>query len=181
MFPGFNNCHSDTIGGTVLIRDRQCSIMRLPIGIHYDVVCGCEYPSGSLLLVWINEQICRLYGPNWLPNSMLLNQFWTTWILDSCSCGWSINVLTTFCNSTCLAIVFLMWKGTKGQSMITFFLPHIMHRPMKITWSSPNPQIHDHVFWLYALFDPTLDSFDKSMIVVLHLATCAFAYSNDLG
>jgi len=110
---------SNTTGGVVLTQDQWCSNLRLPIGIHYGVVCGCEYSSGSLLMVWIDGWICQLYGPNWLPNSMLLNLLWTTGIPNSCSCGWSINALATFCNSTCLAILILIWKGTKGQSMIT--------------------------------------------------------------
>jgi hypothetical protein len=119
LFPGFNNYFaSNTIGETMLIRNRRCSSLWLPIGIHYGVICGCEYPSSSLLLVWIDEQIYWLCGPNWLPNSMLLNLFWVTRILDSCSCGWSINVPTTFYNSTYLTIPPLMWKGKTGQSMI---------------------------------------------------------------
>jgi hypothetical protein len=54
---------------------------------------------------------------NWLPNSMPFKCFWTTRIFSYCSYDWSINVLATFCNSTCLTILVLMWKGTKGQSM----------------------------------------------------------------
>jgi hypothetical protein len=46
------------------------------------------------------------------------NMFWTIGIHGSLSCGWSINALTTFYNSTCLTILALMWKGTKDQSMI---------------------------------------------------------------
>ncbi len=109
----------DIIGGTMLFRYWRCSSQWLPIGILYGAICGCEYPSGSLLLVWIDGRICSIYGPNWLPNSMPLNLFWTTRIHDSYFYGWSINAPTTFCNSTCLAIHVLMWKGTKGQSMIT--------------------------------------------------------------
>ncbi len=45
---------------------------------------------------------------------------------------------------------------------------HRMHKPLKVTWSSPNPHIHDLVFWLCTLFDPTLDSFNVSMIMVRH-------------
>jgi hypothetical protein len=41
----------DTIGEVVLIQGRQCSIMRLPIGILYSAKCGCEYPYNSLFLV----------------------------------------------------------------------------------------------------------------------------------
>ncbi len=103
----------DTIGGTMLTRNWHCSNLWLPIGILCCAICGCEYPSGSIFLVQIDGWICWIYGPNWLPNSMLLNIFWTTWIPYSCSCGWSINVPTTFCNSTCLVIFALMWKGTK--------------------------------------------------------------------
>jgi hypothetical protein len=43
-----------------------------------------------------------------------------------------------------------------------------MNRPLKITLSSPNLDIHDPLFWLHALFDPTLDSLDKSMTTILH-------------
>ncbi len=92
LFPSFNNYLFNTIGGSILTQDWWCSILRLPIGIHYGVVCGCEYPSSTLFMVWIDEWIYWLYGPNWLPNSMPLNMFWTSRILDSCSYGWSINV-----------------------------------------------------------------------------------------
>jgi hypothetical protein len=85
----------DTIGGVVLAQNWQCSNLRLPIGIHDVVVCACEYPFGSLLLIWIDGRICWLCGPNWFPNSMPLNMFWTMSIPYSYSCGWSINVLTT--------------------------------------------------------------------------------------
>jgi len=61
----------------------------------------------------MDGRIYQLYGLNWLPNSMPLNLFWTIRILGSYSCGWSIIVLATFCNSTCLTILVLMWKGTK--------------------------------------------------------------------
>jgi hypothetical protein len=91
----------------------------LPIGILYGVECGCKYTFISLLLVWIDEQICWFCGPNWLPNSMPLNMFWTIKIPNSCFYGWSINVLATFYDSTCLTIPILIWKGIKGQSMIT--------------------------------------------------------------
>ncbi len=114
------NAASDTIGGAMLTWDWQCSSLRLPIGIHYGAVCGCEYPSDYLFLVCIDVRICWLYGPNLFPNSMFLNLFWTIGILDSYYCGWSINVLGTFCNSICLVILILMWKGTKGQSMIAY-------------------------------------------------------------
>jgi hypothetical protein len=108
----------DMIGEVVFTWGWWCSILWLPIGILCGVECGCKYTSISLLVVWINERICQLYDPNWLPNSMLLILLWTTWIFNSCSYGWNINVLTTFCNSTCLAIFALMWKGTKRQFMI---------------------------------------------------------------
>ncbi len=52
------------------------------------------------------------------PTPCLSIMFWTTWIFGSYACVWSINALATFCNSTCLAIFALMWKGAKGQSMI---------------------------------------------------------------
>jgi hypothetical protein len=42
-----------------------------------------------------------------------------------------------------------------------------MHKPLIVTKSSPNPHIHDFVFCLCALFDPTLDSLDKSMTTLL--------------
>ncbi len=96
------------------------------------------------------------------------NLFWTIRIPNSYSYGWSINVLAKFYNSTCLTIPTLMWKGTKGQSMITFFFFHKMHKPLKVTWSSSKPHIHDPMFWRCALFDPTLNTLDVSMIAVLH-------------
>ncbi len=43
-----------------------------------------------------------------------------------------------------------------------------MHTPLKILSPSPNPHIHDHMFQLCTLFDPTLDSFDVIMTVVFH-------------
>jgi hypothetical protein len=43
-----------------------------------------------------------------------------------------------------------------------------MHKPLKVIRPSPNPQIHDLEFRLYTLFDPTLDSLDVSMTMVLH-------------
>ncbi len=97
---------------------QRCSILWLPIGILYGAKCGCEYTFNSLLLIWIDGWICQFCGPSWLPNSMPLNLFWPIGIPSSYSCGWSINALATFYNSTCLAIPTLMWKGTKGQSMI---------------------------------------------------------------
>ncbi len=102
----------DIIGGVVLTQDQCCSNLWLPIGILCGAKCGCEYPSGPLLLVWIDGWICWLCGPNRFPTSMPLNLLWTTRIPSSY--GWSINVPTTFCNSTCVAIHVLMWKGTKG-------------------------------------------------------------------
>jgi len=67
----------DTIGEILLIGRWQCSIQWLPIGMLCGAKCGCEYTSGSLLLVWMDGRIYRLYGPNWLPNSMPFNLFWT--------------------------------------------------------------------------------------------------------
>ncbi len=43
-----------------------------------------------------------------------------------------------------------------------------MLRPLKVIWLPLNPQIHDHVFQLCTLFNPTLDSLDVNMTVVLH-------------
>ncbi len=62
--------------------------------------------------------ICLLCGPNWAPNSMPFNLFWIIGIPSPCSYGWSTNVVATFCSSTCLTMLALMWKGTKRQSMI---------------------------------------------------------------
>jgi len=138
----------------------------LPIGILCGAVCGCEYPYGIFFLVWINEPICRLCGPNWLPNFMPLNQFWTIGILDSCSYGWSINAHATFYNTTCLTIHALMWKQKNNPWLHVLF--HIMHRPLKVIWSSPNPHIHDPVFWRCTLVYPALDSLDVNMTTVLH-------------
>jgi hypothetical protein len=142
-------------------------LVYLPISIFYGVVCGCEYPFGSLLMIWIYEQIGWLYDPNCLPNSMLLNLFWTTWILDSCSCGWSINILATFYNSTCLTMSALMWEGTKGKSMIACpslqnaqtFENNLIISKSTYSWSGVS---------IMYLSDPTLDSLDVNMIVVLH-------------
>jgi len=61
---------SNTIGEIVLTWNWHCSSLWLPIGILCGAICGCEYPSGYLLLVWIDERICQLCGPNWLPISM---------------------------------------------------------------------------------------------------------------
>jgi hypothetical protein len=114
-----NNDHTKLVKILMHHNDlRRCSIMWLPIGIFYGVECGCKYTSSSLFPVWIDGWIYQLCGPNWLPNSMPFNLFWTIGIFGSCSCGWYINFHATFCNSTCLAIHDLMWKGTKGQSMI---------------------------------------------------------------
>jgi len=55
---------SNTIGEVVLMQDQWCYNLRLPINIHYGVVCGCEYPSSFLLMVGIDGQIYQLYGPN---------------------------------------------------------------------------------------------------------------------
>ncbi len=109
---------SNTVCEVVLVQIWWYSIMWLPIGSLRGAECGCEYTFGSLLLNWMDGWIYWLYGPNWLPNSMSFSLFWTTWILGSYSCGWSINAPATFCNSTCLAICVLMWKSTKGQSII---------------------------------------------------------------
>jgi hypothetical protein len=109
---------SNTLGEVLLILVWQCSNLWLPIGIFCGAECGCEYTSSSLLLIWTNGRIYQLYSPNWLPNSMPLSLFWTIGIPTSYACDWSINALASFCNSTCLVIHVLMWKGTKGQSMI---------------------------------------------------------------
>ncbi len=45
---------SNTIGGVMLTWDLSSFSLQLPIGIHCGVVCGCEYPSGSLILVKID-------------------------------------------------------------------------------------------------------------------------------
>jgi len=95
-----------------------CPIMWLPIGIRCGAEWGCDYISSTLLLNWMDGWICQLCGPNWPSNSMPLNLFWTKWIHGSYFCDWSINALATFCNSTFLAILTLMWKGIKRQSMI---------------------------------------------------------------
>jgi hypothetical protein len=107
-----------TLCEVVLAWVRQYSILWLPIGSLYDAKCGCEYTSSSLLLNYMDGWICWFCGPNWLPNSMPFSLFRTTWISSSYSYEWSINVLATFYNSTCLAVLVLMWKSTKGQSII---------------------------------------------------------------
>ncbi len=114
----------DTFCEVKLIGMWWCPILWLPISILCGVECGCEYTSGALLLNWMDWQICRLCSPNWPPNSMPLNLFWTTKIHGSWSCDWSTNVLATFCNSTCLAIPTLMWKKHKRtiHDCMSFFL-----------------------------------------------------------
>ncbi len=104
----------NTLGEAELTQVWQCPIMWLPIGIFCGVECGCKYTFGFLLLNWIDGQICWLCGPNWPPNSMPLNIFYPTKILSFWSCDRSINVLAISCNSTCLAILALMWKNIKG-------------------------------------------------------------------
>ncbi len=47
-------------------------------------------------------------------------------------------------------------------------LPHKMHIFLKVIWLPLNPQIHDLVFWLCTLFDPTLDLLNGNTTVVLH-------------
>jgi len=54
----------DTIGGVMLTWDQQCSNLLLSIGIHCGAICGCEYPFGSLFVVWIHGQICWFCGPH---------------------------------------------------------------------------------------------------------------------
>jgi hypothetical protein len=85
----------DTLGEAKLTWVWWCPIMWLPIGILCGAECGCEYTSGALLLNWMDGRICRLYGPNWPPNSMPQS------ILDykipsSSSCDWSTNALPHF-------------------------------------------------------------------------------------
>jgi hypothetical protein len=46
-----------------------------------------------------------------------------------------------------------MFWCEKAQKTIHVLFPHKMHRPLKVTWSSLNPLIHDFVFWLCAFFD----------------------------
>jgi hypothetical protein len=93
---------------------------------------------------------------------------WTIGIPGTCFCGWSINVFATFYNSTCLAIFVLMWKCTKRKPWLHVIFPHTMYKPLKVIWPSLNPHIHDLMFQLCTLFDPTLDSFDVSMNVIFH-------------
>ncbi len=169
----------DTLGEAVLTLIRWCSNLWLPISILYGGECGCEYTSSFLLLIWIDGRICRLWSLNWLPNSMPLSLFWT--ILSSCSYGWSINALATFCNSTCLTILALMWKGIRWQSMIACLS------------SSHNAQIVENNL---ATFKST---YSWSLVSIIYLVwsnfrfcwceydygtssntfTCAFAYLND--
>ncbi len=108
----------DTLSEVEFIWVWLCPILWLPIGIRCGTEWGCDYIFDTLLLNWMDGWIYQLCGPNWPPNSMPLNLFWTKWIHGSYSCDWSINVPATFSNSTCLAILILMCKGTKGQSMI---------------------------------------------------------------
>ncbi len=108
----------DNLGEVKLTWMWRCPILRLPIGIIYGVKCGCEYTFGVLLLNWMDGWICQLHGPNWPLNSMPFNLFSTIIFFGIWSYDWFTNVLVTFCNSTCLAIPILMWKGIKGQSMI---------------------------------------------------------------
>jgi hypothetical protein len=110
---------------------RSWECVKLPIGILYGVKWKCEYTSRTLFLNWMDGWICRLYGPNWLPNSMPLNLFWIIRIHNFCFYNWSINVFATFYNSACLAMFALVWKGTKGQSMMECLLPHRMHKLWK--------------------------------------------------
>ncbi len=108
----------DTRDEVEVIRIWQFPILWLPIGILCGAEWGCEYTYGTPFLNWMDGLICSLYGPNWPPNSMPFNMFCTIGIPNSCSCGWSINALATFCSSTCRTMPILMWKGTKGQSTI---------------------------------------------------------------
>ncbi len=62
----------------------------------------------NLLTLW-SQLTSQLHAFQYILDYM---NFWF------CSCDWSINAPTTFYNSTCLAIFALIWKGTKGQSMI---------------------------------------------------------------
>jgi len=109
LFPIFNNYYFYTLCEVVLARIRQYSILWLPISSLYDAKCGCEYTSSSLLLNYMDGWICWFCGPSWLPNSMPFSLFKITGIFNSYSYEWSINVLATFYNSTCLAI--LIWCG----------------------------------------------------------------------
>jgi hypothetical protein len=43
-----------------------------------------------------------------------------------------------------------------------------MHKFLKVIWLPLNPKIHDFMFRLCTLFDPTLDFLDVSMTMVLH-------------
>ncbi len=136
----------DTLGEVDVIQIWWCPILWLPIGILYGAKYGCECTSNTLLSNWIDGQICRLCGRNWLtPNSRLLNLFWIVGIPSSYSYDWSINASTTFCNSACLTMLALMWKGIKGQSMIG--CPSFSQNAhlLKIIWLPPNP----HQYWCF--------------------------------
>ncbi len=108
----------DILGKNELIRVWWCPILWLPIGILCGAKCGCEYTFNILLVNWMDGWICQLCGPNWPFNSMLLTLLWITWIPSFWFCDRSINGHATFCNSTCLAIPVMMWKGTKRQSIV---------------------------------------------------------------
>jgi hypothetical protein len=43
----------DIIGEVLLTWDWRCSNLWLPIGIHCGAICGCEYCSIFLFMVWI--------------------------------------------------------------------------------------------------------------------------------
>jgi hypothetical protein len=56
----------------------------------------------------------------WLQLTLQLHAFQSIMnyrIPSSCSCDWSINVIATFYNYTCLTMPIMMWKGIKRQSM----------------------------------------------------------------
>ncbi len=87
------------------------------------------YPLWCRMWMWISFWF-SIPGLNRWTNlstlwSQLASQFhafkyiWITRIHDYYFYGWSIIAPTTFYNSTCLIILTLIWKGTKGQSMIT--------------------------------------------------------------
>jgi hypothetical protein len=96
----------------------------LPIGILYGVEWRCEYTSSALLLNWMDGGIYRLYGPNWPPNSMPSNLFWTIGILGF-NCDWFINALTTLCNSTC-SVAYSYVKRHRGtiHDSMSFFIEY---------------------------------------------------------
>ncbi len=151
----------------MLTQGQWCAILWLPIGIICGAECECKYTYGFLLLVWTYGKNCWLCGLNWLPNSMPFNLFWTTWIFHSYSCGWYSNVLATFCNSTCSTIHVLMWKGTKGQSMIACPFSHNAQTLESSITISESTYSWSHVL-TSTLFNPTLDSLYMSMIMALH-------------